>query len=431
MNTIYRLFYAVVFFLFSSMSYAETVIHITGAQSGFPVAVPRLCDSGSAAEVAAKIPDLIARDLQISGLFKVLSQSSYVETAGKCGGPQGVAYSDWTIIGAEGLVRGEVGLQDGGSMRVELYLHDVTQQKVVVGKRYDASLEEASRIAHRFANEIMAYFTGEKGIFGTRIAYVGKSGRFKELFVMDLDGSNSRQITMDKGLALSPSWSPSGDKLVYTSYRTRQPEIYTISPDGGNPMRITNREGLEIGTKFMPNGNGFISSATISGISKIVLMDFKGKITRQISNSGSSIDVSPTVSPDGSQVAFCSDRAGGPQIYLASIGGGGAKRISFSQSNYCTSPAWSPKGDKLAFVCREGGFQIYLGAPDGSSAVRLTSVGSSEDPSWSPDGRFVVFSSTMWGTRSLGVVSLLGGQPTKISARATEDTQPAWSPSFE
>ena len=195
-------FLAVIYFCVVPQARAQTDIHIAGAQAGFPVAVPQLCDGGGASDVAARIPELVSKDLQISGLFKLLNPSTFIESPGKCGGVSSVAYSDWSVIGADGLVRGQVQLT-GAVVRAELYLLDVAQQKAVIGKRYESDSSDYAKIAHRFANEIIGYFTGQKGVFGTRISYVSKLGRFKELFVMDLDGSNQRQLTHDKGIVLS------------------------------------------------------------------------------------------------------------------------------------------------------------------------------------------------------------------------------------
>lgn len=411
-------------------AFAQTDIRISGAQSSFPIAVSQLCDAGGAGDVSSKIAAIISKDLQISGLFKVLDPASFVEQAGKCSAPDKVAYPDWSVIGAEGLVKGEI-KQVGAALEVRMYLHDVLQQKAVVGKRYEAEAGEFSKIAHKFSNEIVRYFTGEAGIFGTRLAYVARMGRFKELFIMDLDGSNIKQLTQDHGLAMSPSWSHSGDKIIYTSYKTRKPELYTISPEGGVGKQLTERQGLEIGAKFSPNDSSIITSAAISGISKIAILDLSGRLLKKLTSSDS-IDVSPTYSPDGSRIAFCSNRGGGPQIYIMSASGEPATRISYTNSSYCTSPAWSPKGDKIVFVCRSGGNQLFISSPDGGKPTQLTYAGDNEDPNWSPDGRFIAFSSnSSGGARSIAVLSLLGGSPTKIGSPHSEESQPAWSPLAE
>ncbi len=410
-------------------AFAQTDIHITDPHVGFPIALPQLCDSGGANEYATRIPEIISRNLQISGIFKVINPASFLETPGKCIAPDKVGYSDWSVIGAEGLVRGQITF-NGSQVQAELYLHDVAQQRAVIGKRYETDAGDYAKIAHRFSNEIIKYFTGEAGVFGTSLVYVSRVGRFKELFRMDLDGSNVHQLTSDKGLAISPSWSPSGDRIVYTSYRSRTPELYFLSPEGGTPRILAQRPGLEIGAKFSRDGGTLFSSATISGVSKIVQFDLKGKLLRKLTE-GVAIDVSPSLSPDGQQFAFCSNRSGGPQIYISADGGKDARRISFTDSNYCTSPAWSPKGDKLAFVCRkDGGNQLFVTGPDGSQgAVQLTSSGDNEDPAWSPDGRFIAFSSNFGGgPKGVAILSLLGGRPTRVSSGQSDDSQPAWSP---
>ncbi len=423
--------------IFSSLCFAfhsvdaQTDLHIRQASTGFPVAVPQLCNAGGGEPGNTGIPAVIAKDLDLSGFFNVLSSNTFIETPGKCLKPDQIAFSDWSVIGAEGLVRGEI-RANGDNFIVELYLYDVLQKKAVVGKRYEADAKDLSRVAHRFANEIIGFFTGEKGIFGTRIAYVSKVGRFSELFMMDMDGSNSRQLTRDKGLVYSPSWSPTGDRLVYTSYRSKRPELYISSPDNPSPKQLTKDGSLKLGTKFMRDGQSLIGTNSFGGASNIVLYDLRGTILRKLTNSDG-IDVSPTLSPDGSSYAFCSNRAGGPQIYVGSVGGGEVRRISFTNSNYCTSPSWSPKGDKIAFVCRSGGNQLFLSSPTGEGTLQLTFAGNNEDPNWSPDGRYLVFSTNFGrgGARNLALLPLALGKPKQLTKSLSDDMQPSWSPKVE
>lgn len=407
---------------------AQTDIRITGAQSGFPVALPQLCDAGDAGAEAKKIPGILRNNLQVSGFFTVLKPATYVETPGKCDIDGQVAFSDWSVINAEGVVKGDVE-RSGSKLIVRLYLHDVQQKRAVVGKKYEVDAQDAEKVAHKFANEVIGYFTGTKGIFGSRIAYVSRMGRFKELFIMDVNGSNSQQLTWDKGLAMSPAWSPTGDRLVYTSYKTRKPELYIMSPGVGKGKQLTKRPGLELGAEFSPDGTRLISAASVSGVSKIAMFDLKGRLLRRLTAS-SSIDVSPSWSPDGKRVAYCSNRAGGPQIYVMAADGSSPRRISYANSSYCTSPAWSPKGDKIAFVCRVKGAanQIFIGSPSGGTASQVTYAGNNEDPAWSPDGRYLAISSTAGrGPRSINLLSLQTGQMSQITTAKQEHSQPAWS----
>lgn len=419
--------------LFVKLSDAESQvdIRISGPQAGIPIAIPQLCNEHGAEPYDVQIGDLIARDLDLSGIFKVLPKESYIETPGKCVDPNNVSFTDWSPIGADGLVRGSIRALGPESYGAELYLFDVSRQKMVMGKRYTASGGDVRRIAHKFANEIMLFFTGELGVFGTKIAYTSRVGRFKELFVMNLDGSEVKKLTEDKGLVVSPRWSPRGDRIAYTSYRTKAPDIYTILPEGGTPQQVTSSQSLELGAVFLPDGSGMLASSSASGISNLVLFDMKGRLLRQVT-SGASIDVSPSFSPDGSQFTFCSNRSGGPQIYVMSLNGGTARRISFTDSTYCTSPSWSPKGDQIAFVCRKGGNQLFVTSPDGTNPIQLTFDGNNEDPSFAPDGRYLVFSTTaLGGGRNIAIVSLSTGRLKGLTTGRSEYAQPVWSPRID
>jgi TolB protein len=411
---------------FLSNTFAQTDLRVSNPKAGFPIAIPRACDSGGGAPYDSKIPEVIRKDLELSGFFSVLPESSYVESAGKCNVPNGVQFSDWSVIGADVLIKANI-TSVGSTVRAELYLFDVQQQKAVLGKRYEADTRDFSRLAHRFANEVIRYFTGTPGIFGSRIVFVSKVGRFKELFEMDLDGSNLRQLTRERGLAVSPSFHPNGSAVIYTSFRLRKPELFLLPLAGGAPRQITNRDGLEISAKYLKDGSGIIASASFDGNSNIVIFDELGRIVRKVTNGGF-IDVSPTLAPDGNRFAFVSNRAGGPQIYVMSLSGGEAKRLSFTGSNYCTSPSWSPNGDKIAFSCMAGGNQLFIANSDGTNALQVTFAGNNEDPAFSPDGRYVLFSSTMAGGRSLMLLPLHSGQPRAISSTGGEDSMPTWGP---
>ncbi|MEZ4754572.1 MAG: hypothetical protein R3A13_09755 [Bdellovibrionota bacterium] len=414
----------------STETLAQTDIYVRGSGKLFPIALPRLCTQGDAVDESKMIADVIARDLDLSGFFEVLNPNSYIETPGKCSGQTGFAYTDWSVVGAEGLVKGEIE-GTGSSLTVRLFLHDVQRQKVVLGKEYQAHPSQVRALAHKFANEIMKFFTGIPGVFGTQIAYSGRVGRFKELFVMDMDGSGAKQITDDKGLAISASWSPAGNSLIYTSYRQRVPDLFTVDLSSRKINQFTSGVELDIGAKYLSDGSAVIASQTIGGASDIILYNTSGKILKNLTRQNGLIDVSPSVSPDGSSVAFCSNRSGGPQIYVMSLDGSNSRRISFVSSNYCTSPTWSPTGKKIAFVCRaEGGHQIFTTNPDGSQPLQLTSFGNNEDPSWSPDGRYLTFATTFGkgGVFNIAMMRDDGSNIRQLTYSRTGSYQPSWGP---
>ncbi len=410
---------------------AQTDIFVRGSGKLFPIAMPQLCVQSGQSAANRDIPRVMSRDLDLSGYFEVLDPNAYIETPGKCVGPDKGAYSDWSVIGAEGLVRGVVQGLPNGRVKVQLFLHDVQRQTAVLGKEYEGDETQLPRIAHKFANEIMKFFTGETGIFGTQIAFSSRVGRFKELFVMDMDGSNVRQLTNERGLAVSPSWDPFGKSLVYTSYRSRVPDLFLLDVESRSVQQITRNDALEIGAHFSSQGGKILASRMEGRDSSIVLVNPNGSIFRKVSSSGINIDTSPFWSPDNTKIAFVSNRAGGPQIYVMGADGSDAHRISFVKSNYCTSPAWSPKGDKIAFVCRADiGFQIFIANADGTDPLQVTSQGDNEDPDWSPDGRYIVFATTFGKGAgfSLALMRSDGTNMRQLTQSRGGDYDPAWGP---
>jgi TolB protein len=412
----------------ASSASAQTDLYVRGAGKLIPLGIPRLCARGDEGDVSDSIPSMVRKDLDLSGFFEVLDPKGYIEAPGKCGGPEATTFSDWTVIGTEGLIKGQVTV-DGRSIQAQLYLIDVQKQSVVLAKEYEGETSQAKMIAHRFANEVMKYYTGVAGVFGSQIAFSSRVGRFKELFVMDMDGSNIRQLTNERGLALSSAWSPSGKKLVYTSYRNRVPDLFVVDVDSRETRQITRSVELEVGAHFISEDQ-IVFSRTEGNESDIVVVNVDGSGMRKLTPPNRAIDVSPIPSPDGSQIVFCSNRGGGPQIYVMGIDGSNARRVSFGASNYCTSPAWSPTGDKIAYVCRaDGSFNTFVADPDGSNAVQLTSSGSNEDPEFSPDGRYLTLATTSFGGGfSIAIMKTDGTSMKQITRSRGGDYEPAWGP---
>lgn len=396
----------------------------------FPVAVSplkNLAGGPGSADIADRFADIVMRDLELSGMFRVLPRSTYIEKPEASGITAAtINFGDWSVIGALALVKGAYQLE-GDKLRVEARLFDVFQRRLLVGRNYHGKPANVRRMAHRFADEILRTLTGERGPFDTRIAFIStRAGRFKELYVMSLDGQDARQLTFNQTINLSPAWGPAGS-LFFTSYKRGNPDLYRINLSTGGETRIAFTRGLNVGAELSPDGRSVALSSEERGNPDIVLMNPDGGVQRWLTDSYA-IDVSPTWSPDGSQVAFCSNRAGGPQIYVTSAGGGGARRVTF-EGTYNTSPAWSPKGDRIAYVSRvDGKFHVYTVRPDGSDVRRISrGGGDNEDPSWSPDGRYLVYSSSRGGAKKLFVADANGASEVQLTRGNGDDSSPAWS----
>jgi len=401
----------------------------------FPIAVSPLKNTGTAADSAKLsegIADAIVHDLELSGWFKVLDRSAYIEHPQRSGITLGTFdFRDWSTIGAEGLVKGGFSVQ-GEEITVELHLFDVFQNIERIGKRYVGRVKDFRRIAHKFTDEIINEFTGIPGIFNTRIAYVSTSGgRFKEIHVSHLDGSEKFQVTNNHTINLSPSWTPDGKSILYTSYKDRSPSLYLFELYSGKEVKWSSKTGRYLGGKVSPDGQYVAATLEAAGNTNLYLLDRNGNVVRRLTEDPG-IEVSPSWSPDGRQLVFVSDRSGSPQLYIMDLASGKSRRLTYS-GNYNTAPEWSPKGDKIAYTGRVGSrFAIFTIGSEGGDPRKLTSESAdSEDPTWSPDGRFIAFSSNRAGRYQLYVMQASGENQRRLTGSGGDDTKPNWSPRLD
>ena len=164
-------------------------------------------------------------------------------------------------------------------------------------------------MAHRFADQIMLFLTGEQGPFDSQIAFVSKrgGGRAKEIYVTDLTGLQVTQITKDRTLSLGPSWNPTADKLLYFSYKQGGPYPYLVDLPSGQESRLYPVVGYS--GRWSPDGTMIAVSLEQQGNSDLFLLSPEGRLMRRLTEH-SDIDVSPTWSLDSRGIAFCSSRSG-------------------------------------------------------------------------------------------------------------------------
>ena len=401
----------------------------------FPIAVSPLKNLNSTNDVARLsegLADTMIHDLDLSGWFKVLDRSAYIENPQNSGITLGsFDFKNWSTIGAEGLVKGGFSVQ-GDEVTVELRLFDVYQNKERIGKRYVGKVKDYRRIAHKFVDEIINQFTGVPGIFNTRIAYVSTGGgRFKEIYVSHLDGSEKFQVTNNRTINLSPSWTSDGRSILYSSFKDRVQTLFLFELYSGRETKFSPRSGRYIGGKVSPDGQTVAATLEIAGNSNLYLLDRSGNVIRRLTDDPG-IEVSPSWSPDGRQLVFVADRSGSPQLYIMDVASGKTRRLTYTGS-YNTSPEWSPRGDKIVYTGRAGNrFAVFTINVDGGEPRKLTSEASdSEDPTWSPDGRFVAFSSNRAGKYQLYMMQASGENQRRLTGSGGDDTKPSWSPRLD
>jgi TolB protein len=304
-----------------------------------------------------------------------------------------------------------------------------------LGKQYtDVPTDDATRlIAHKFADEIIYRLGGGvPGIAETKIYFVSDRTGHKEIWVMDYDGSNQRQITHQGSIALSPRVSPDGSRLAFSSLTKSGWEIMMYSLDLNRLVSFPRFGGTNLSPAWSEDGTKIAFSSSRGGSPQIYVCDASGgNLQRMTTNKGP--DVSPVWNrKTNSQLAYVSGQTGLPQIYSMEADGTNQQRMT--DQGYAVSPAWAPSGQFLSFAWvrkygpgEPGSSDIYLMDIASKQWVQLTHDGGRNDfPSWSPDGRHIVFQSSRAGKEEIWMM-LADGTKTRQLTFTGRNTQPNWS----
>jgi len=381
-------------------------------------------------EAAREISTVVAEDLRSSGLFVPIDQAAFIERdLAMSSVPR---FADWQVINAQALVVGHIG-STNGKLRAEFRLWDVLSGQQLVGEQVFSRPQEARRLGHIIADTIYERITGEKGYFDTRIVFVDESGpkdrRMKRLAIMDQDGHNVRLLTQGQSLVLTPRFSPSTQEITYMSYEGAEPKVYLLNIETGQKEVVGAFPGMTFAPRFSPDGMRIVMSLEQGGNSNLFAMDLRSRRTLQLTNTDA-IDTGPCYAPDGRQITFETDRDGSRQIYVMDADGSNQRRISQGEGSYST-PVWSPRGDLIAFTKMLGGrFLIGVMKPDGSGERILTEGFHNEGPTWSPNGRVLMFfreSPGAGGGPRLYTIDLTGYNERQVATPAF-GSDPAWSP---
>ncbi len=365
-------------------------------QSLFKLAIPQgLGDPQN----GALSQEVLSRDLALSGFFEVLDPRSFLANVQK--EELGIGPDAWRSVNAAGVIKARLTVT-GGEMRAQFRLFEVVKgDSPVLSKDYTGPPSDARHLIHRFAADVVKYFTTEDAFFATQIAFSQRSGKAQEIVVMDWDGAAQHKVTSNGSQNLLPSWSPGGGGLLYTSFIRGTPDLWSVAL-GGKPKRVSTQPGLNTGGVYSPDGSKIALTLSKDGNSEIYLLNADGSIIKRLT-SNSFIDSSPTWSPDGSQIAFVSDRYGSPQIWVMSSSGAGQTKLT-RKGNYNQEPAWAPRpinGQSLiAFSARDekGNYDVFTVNSQTQEIVRLTeNRGSNNHPTWAPNARALAYLSSRGG----------------------------------
>ncbi len=438
------LFFVLFFLLNLSKAYSLIEVDITrGNLNPLPIAVsPLFSESDTNQELknetnisklGEKISEVVENNLRRTGLFNPLEKNAFLQNPDVA--HLKPRFEDWKLIKAQALITGQVKFVDE-KLRVEFRLWDVLAAKELMALAFTTVPENWRRVGHIISDKIYERLTGEKGYFDTRIIYVAEQGpktkRIKKLAIMDQDSVNTKYLTLGNELVLTPRFNPTNQMVTYLSYFKNLPRVYLLDIETGIQEVVGDFPGMTFAPRFSPDGKKIIMSFAKDGNSDIYTMNLENRIVNRITNHPS-IDTSPSYSPDGKFITFNSDRSGFQQIYVMKSDGSKVKRISFGKGLYGT-PVWSPRGDLIAFTkLHKGKFYIGVMRTDGSGERLLTENYYQEAPSWSPNGRVLIFyretksnSEGKGFSAKLWSIDLTGYNERQVPTE-TDGSDPSWS----
>lgn len=386
--------------------------------------------AGDAREAADMIEATLRSDLEATRVFEI--QGPWAFSALSLTGDSARDFEQYRSLGNQLLLTGKL-LREGDRIVLEGSLHSLADGKAILGKRYRGGFTRARDIAHTFADEILNYLTGRRGIARTQIAFTtdrDQAGR-KEIYLMDYDGANARRLTAHRSTSMSAAWTSDGTGLAYTSFFGGAPGLYFADANTGRKNTLFAEGRLNISPTFSPDGKRLAFARSLEGNIEVFVMDRNGQNLRRITHSYA-IDTNPAWSPTGNEIAFTSSRAGSPQIYAMDPEGSSIRRLTFDGS-YNDNAAWSPDGTKIAYSTRRGG-QFQIAVTDVvtlETRVLTRGPGENEDPTFSPDGQRIAYVSKQRGRKQIWVMDADTGGNARQLTDIGNNESPHWSPYLE
>ena len=399
--------------------------------------------------VGQQMGERLSTNLKFSAYFNVLSPKAFIENPATRApvpypkDPKGFRWSNWKLTGADFLFFAHYSILDN-ELVLTVSFHDINLQKTLFRKQYKGLTSQTHQMVDKLSNDIIKNLSGKQGVFETKILSVRSiSGTKKELFLMDWNGHNKRRLTYHRSIVLAPAWSNDGTQVAYSAFvynkklKKRVAALFLYNLKANKIRLLSARSGANLGSDFFPGGRQMLITLGMGkGQLDIFKLNLKSlALTPLTKGPQRVINVEPSIHPRTRRVAFSSDKNGKTMIYTMSPRGEDLKQLTFA-GHYNSNPDWHPGKNQIVFSGLSKGrmdlFQIFS---NGAGLKRLTSLkktngrwANCESPSFSPDGRFVVFSSDVSGTYQLYVMNLDDFSIERITFDRNNYKSPRWSP---
>ncbi|MCP3689140.1 MAG: Tol-Pal system beta propeller repeat protein TolB, partial [Gammaproteobacteria bacterium] len=396
-------------------------------EGALPIAVVPFDTSKLNIKLPADIASIVSQDLNRSGVLKVLENTALPSAPHYS---NQVLYPQWKSAGQDYLVVGRVFEKAPGLYDIQFQLLDVLKQKQLIGYSLPVKRRNLRSSAHEISDLIYEKITGTRGAFNTRIAYVRAQrdeARKYILQVADTDGFNAQTVLESDKPLMSPSWSPDGSSLAYVSFENDRPEIFIQHLSTARRSKVSGFKGINSAPTWSPNGKKLALVLSKDGGPDVYVMDISTKRLKRLTKHRG-IDTEPVWNQDGKSIIFTSNRSGTPQLYEINAGGGKARRLTF-EGGYNSAAGISPGGENIAMVHGDrGAYKIAQLERETGNLIVLTEGALDESPSFSPNGKMVLYASTQGESGVLYVVSVDGRSKHRLSDQTGDIREPVWGP---
>jgi TolB protein len=408
------------------------------------IAVPDMRGTGAAQQYMDVFNKTLWSELESAGTFNLVAKTSYPLNVPQQPGDfrPPVLFSEWarSPVSANYLAFGYTAVQDNQML---LYGNlfsvgqpDVQSATVFPTRRYYGALsaDGAKKVAREFAADILKQF-GVMSLSGTKIFFVSDRFGSKEIWSMDYDGSNQRQLTRYGAISGQPAVSADGKLFAFMTYAGGNPQIRIHTTDTSRRQTFVNPVSSAVATpEFTPDGKSMLFAATIDGWLQLMMAGIDGSGMHRLSNV-KAIEVSPRVNPKtGTDLLFISGRSGHQQLWHMNVDGTDREMLTTGEGDVA-NPSWSPDGHHIAFCWTRGyepgNFNVFVMDIADRKYIQLTtSSGRNENPTWAPDGLHLVYSS-MRGRVTQIYSMLADGTNVRQLTTQGNNLQPVWAKGIE